>query len=39
MKWLYVSLTAFLVGLALYSAVPAADPIPRDAAKATFEVQ
>lgn len=39
MKWLYMSLMAFLVGLAWYSAGFTAASAPHGAAKATFEVQ
>ena len=39
MKWLSLSFTALLLGLALYGVVPAAENTPRDAAKAIFEVQ
>ena len=39
MKWLSLSFATLLLGLALYGVVPAAENTPREAAKATFEVQ
>lgn len=39
MKWLSLSFTVLLLGLALYGVVPAAEPTPPGATKATFEVQ
>jgi hypothetical protein len=39
MQWLSLSFATLLLGLALYGVVPAAANPPREAAKATFEVQ